>query len=141
MSPFMIERGYEPRMSFDWDTPTAPRDHPIKRGEARALVQRKEEVWNFAQEEIEAAQRYWNLGQPSRKLSDQWADPYRILARIGHAYRLELPSSIKVHHIFPPDKLRHAPTVPPLPGQITDPSLLIEVDGHQEWEVETILAS
>ncbi|KAJ6110208.1 gag/polymerase/env polyprotein [Penicillium sp. IBT 16267x] len=65
--------------------------------------------------------------------------PYKILTKEGHAYKLELPDSIKVHLVFSPDKLRRVAKSAPLIGQIADPALPIEVNDQQEWEVNEIV--
>jgi hypothetical protein len=39
--------------------------------------------------------------RPSDKLDHRCIGPFRILARIGsHAYRLELPSTVRIHPVF-----------------------------------------
>jgi hypothetical protein len=68
------------------------------------------------------------------------AGPYRILEKVGHLYRLDLPQSIRVHLVFSPDKLRKASN-DPLLGQHNNPPLPIQVNGEDEWEVDEILAS
>jgi hypothetical protein len=54
-----------------------------------------------------------------------------MIKRVGNAYKLELPESIRVHPVFSPDKLRKA-SQDPLPGQIPDEAPAIEVDGKEE---------
>jgi hypothetical protein len=66
------------------------------------------------------------------------AGPFHIIERVGNAYKLELPESIRVHPVFSPDKLRKAPQ-DPLPGQIPNKTPAIEVDGKEEWEIKKII--
>jgi len=61
------------------------------------------------------------------------------LEKIGNSYKLDLPASMKVHPIIPPDRLRKA-AEDPLPGQQNKPPPAIEIDGENEWEVEEVLA-
>ena len=68
------------------------------------------------------------------------AGPYKILEKVRHSYRLNLPQSIRVHLVFSLDKLRKASN-DPLLGQHNDPPLPIQVNGEDEWEVDEILAS
>jgi transposase InsO family protein len=166
VSPFLMERGFEPRTSFDWKDASPPVNLKIDRQAAQALAHRMEEIWKHAKANMEHAQQQqksqadkhrqevdfkigervmvitkdWNLGRPSPKLGDQLAGPYPIIAKEGASYRLQLPDSIKVHPVFAPEKLRKAATREPLPGQVPDPQPPIEVDNQEEWEVQEILA-
>ena len=84
--------------------------------------------------------KHWNTGRRSRKLADQMAGPFPIIARAGNAYRLQLPPGINVHTVVNPDYLRKDPKNP-LSGQTEDPQPPIEVNKENEWEIEKILAS
>lgn len=67
---------------------------------------------------------------------------FRIIEKVGHAYRLEVPASWKGTDTFPPDRLRlHLNN--PLPGQAPESPDAEEVGPNQdmEWEVEQLLAS
>jgi Chromo (CHRromatin Organisation MOdifier) domain len=82
----------------------------------------------------------WKTDRPSRKLDYQMAGPYEVLEKVGHAFRVKLPESVKVHPVFSADKLRKAAS-DPLPGQKNDPPPPVRVSGEEEWEVEKILNS
>lgn len=132
VSPFFIEQGYEPRTLFDWETrEPLPEPTSVNRQEAREMAARIQEGWEYAKTGIQAAQhrmtqaanqkrrdevfqvgervmittRDWNLGRPSRKLGNQMAGPYKVVEKIGNAYRLLLPANLRVHPMFSPDKL------------------------------------
>ena len=64
------------------------------------------------------------------------AGPYKILKKIG---KVKLPNLVKVHPVFLLDKLRKA-AIDPLLGQVNPPSLPIQVNGEDEWEIKEILA-
>jgi transposase InsO family protein/predicted aspartyl protease len=165
MSPFEMERGYRPRMSFDWSEPTPARKHTPNEKEARAWVKRLEEIWDRARlnlsetqdrqrqqankhrreidfdvgDKVYVSSEGWNTGRPSRKLDHQSAGPYKIVRKVGNAFELDLPERIRVHRIFSPDKLRRAASTEPLEGQLEDEAPAITVNGQSEWEIEKIL--
>ncbi len=76
-----------------------------------------------------------------KKLDQRFAGPFKIKERVGtHAYRLQLPSSMKIHNVFHVALLRkYRP--PTLEGQHAEPPPPIEVDGKLEYEVSRIVDS
>ncbi|KAI7969146.1 hypothetical protein EIK77_006051 [Talaromyces pinophilus] len=56
LSPFMIEKGYQPQISFDWTDPVPPRRLTLNKKEAQAWTRRIQEIWEFARSNMEKAQ-------------------------------------------------------------------------------------
>ena len=72
---------------------------------------------------------YWKIG------------PFCIEKQINTvAYRLELPASMKIHHVFHASllKIYHEFTIS---GRFQPTPLFVEIDGCEEYEVESILDS
>src|SRR3977135_414392 len=78
--------------------------------------------------------------RPSKKLDYKRAGPYRVGKVINkNAYRLELPSTMRVHTVFHISLL--ARYTPPVAGQHPpEPQPTID-DDNEEYEVERILDS
>jgi hypothetical protein len=167
MSPYELLHGRTPRTSFDWNTPkTSTTLEALNQEKARAIASRMENAIEVGRSNMKQAQarmernanahrrpvdfdvgdkayvstKPWQTQRPSRKLDHQMAGPFPITEKVGNSYKIDLPASIKVHNVIPPDRLRKA-VVDPLPGQVNDPPPPIVVTGEQEWEVEEILAS
>jgi transposase InsO family protein len=167
MAPYRLKFGVDPRTSWDWNTPKALTPlEKLNYHEALELANRMHNAWKLAKENLEKAQdrmskstnRHrrpidWEVNdlvylatknlknhQPSRKLAKQWTGPFRILERIGHAYRLELPEGSRIHDVFSPDVLSKDPN-DPLPGQENPKPDAEIIAGQEEWEVEEILAA
>ena len=59
LSPFQVEFGYEPRVSFDWQphaSQPVPAQERLSREQARQFAKRMEDVWQFAKNSMEQAQ-------------------------------------------------------------------------------------
>lgn len=168
VSPFLVDRGYEPRTSFDWRPlpQNLPREELLNREAARERINQMKDVWEHVRNRLGRAQdaqrkqanrhrrkpdfdvgdrvwlslKHYRTGRPNKKLDYQSAGPFEIVKKIGHAFELKLPPGMKIHPVFSPDKLRLAAN-DPLPGQLEEPGEPVEIDGENEWEVERILAS
>jgi transposase InsO family protein len=77
--------------------------------------------------------------RPNKKLDYKFHGPFQITEAIGkQAYRLQLPSHLRIHPVFhvsllePCVKRKGSAELQPQP---------LEIDGEEEWEVETILDS
>jgi transposase InsO family protein len=162
-SPFFTERGFNPRMSFDWVT-DAPAVFSEDVQQARDMANEMKNVWDTAREAMGVAQanqkryadarrredkfavgqlvfvtaRMWKTGRRSRKLSNQQHGPFEIIKKEGNSWRLQLPDSMKVHPVFSPDKLRAAARTEPLRGQIPDTTPPIIVNEEEAYEVDEI---
>ena len=82
--------------------------------------------------------------RPSKKLDHKNLGPFKIIGKIGsHAYRLALPSSMKIHPVFHVSLLTPAsnPDLPDLPDRVVPPPPPVEVEGQEEWVVREILDS
>lgn len=82
--------------------------------------------------------------RPSKKLDHVRVGPFKISKKIGtHAYKLQLPSSMKIHPVFHVNLLSHIDQEeqPDIPGRITEPIPPVTIEGEQHFEAEQILDS
>jgi hypothetical protein len=163
-SPFFANYGFHPRMGFE----PVPTDLRPTTRDAEAFAKKMEDIIDYTRVQMTSAQaryeefanrkrqpaRRYRIGQPvyldarniktlrpQKKLDWKNLGPFPILQVVSpHAYKLDLPASIKIHPVFHVSLLRPDPE-DPLPGQKHDPAPPVEVDGLEEWLVEDILDS
>ena len=162
-SPFYANYGYHPRFTFSTTT-SSPLDVPA----AKELADQLSALHDALAENIKTAQntqaRYydskhqrmefsvgdkvWLLStnihteRPSKKLDWKRLGPYTISERIGlQAYKLQLPSSMKIHNVFHVSLLeRYTPSTIPNRKQLPPPPVHIPTSGTW-YEVQEILDS
>ena len=143
MSPFELNYGYAPFISYDWDrlqTPITVREE-VNIADVKALVTRIYNAWSVAKGFIQKAQakkqrdinrhyrevdfkvsdlayvstRNQKTDRLNKKLDYQMVRPYLITVKEGHSFRVQLPASMKIHPVFAPNLLRKDKNNP-LPG-------------------------
>lgn len=166
LSPFFVNMGFEPRMSFDPinTQPTNTRDR-LEMTRAKGITDKMQEVWEFTKENMKQAQakqaeyanrhreegpdykigdRVWlntkniKTTRPSKKLDHKNEGPFKIIRADGPSYELELPKSMRIHPVFHKNLLRLTPE-DPLEGQIIEPPPPVIIEGEKEYDVVDIL--
>jgi len=163
---FLANYGYNPRLGFE-GLPTSPRTSP-QLTNTDDFVKKMDELHSYIRTQITEAQAYQeayknkhrtpapsykpgdlvylsakNLAtrRPSKKLDWKNLGPYPVKAIISsHAYKLELPPSLKIHPVFHVSLLSPA-SKDPIPGHYQDPPPPVIVDNEEEFVVEAILDS
>jgi len=80
-----------------------------------------------------------NKGRPTKKLNPRWIGPYEIIDVISTtAYKLQLPSNLRIHPVFHISLLKPHQTTDEF-IRTTPPPPIININDHDEYEVETIL--
>jgi len=78
--------------------------------------------------------------RPAKKLDWKWVGPFPVTKVVSpYSYRLELPSTMKIHNVFHTSLLR--PVASPglaLPGQTQEPPPPIKVAGKEEYVIEEV---
>lgn len=163
-SPFFTNYGFHPRMGFE---PVATEQKPATR-DANEFALTMKAIVSHLRSEMTAAQarqkEYANRSRhpapcyrvgdlvwlntknirtlrPKKKLDWKHIGPFPVTKVVSpYSYRLELPAAIRIHPVFHVSLLRPA-YQDHVPGQNPDPPPPIEVEGHDEWEVEEVVDS
>ena len=167
MSPFFLNHGYEPRMSFtpDKETPASTRQRlEFQRAEdisarmqkaletartamkeaqetmtAQANKTRRDETFNVG-DRVYVDAEHIKTTRPSKGLDHKRLGPFTVIGRKGSSCQLELPEAMKLSRVFHRDRLTLAKD-DPLPGQVNPEPDPIIIDGEDEWQVDEILDS
>ena len=159
-SPFFLTYGYEPQFHIpviQTDVPTADeRRENLRRAREdataalRLSAERMKEYYDRHAREapvFKEGQKVWlntkNFHVPgvSRKLVDRYAGPNPVKRRIGNlTYELTLPKDLRIHPVF------HVSLLLPhkqssLPDRHPPEPAPIEVEGEEEYEVDSVLNS
>ncbi|KAG8703852.1 hypothetical protein FRC09_003909 [Ceratobasidium sp. 395] len=100
-----------------------------------------------APENIKVGAKVWlsskdiTTNRPSKKLAAKWLGPFKVLKKVGtHAFKLELPRTMKVHPVFHISKVTLKKD-DPFGREPPPPAPVITPEGEEEYEVEKILDS
>ncbi|SOV01837.1 uncharacterized protein UDID_18810 [Ustilago sp. UG-2017a] len=164
LTPFFANYGYHPRFSFDNTDPASLPLFPAARSYADQLKQLHEYVrgeldkanrrsaeqfdkHHLPSPQFQPGDRVWlsadNIRslRPTKKLDYRHLGPFSVSKVISsHAYRLQLPPSMKIHNVFHVDRLE--PYVAnTIPNRVQPPPPPVEVESDLEYEVEQIIDS
>ena len=162
VSPFFANKGYNPNIS-------ASLDKEISSHRAREFVSNLDELHTKVKDSIAEAQKRYQVSadrhripapefpigsevfllakfiktrRPSKKLSEKYLGPYKVIARPGtHSVQIQLPKDMRsVHSVFHISQLEpHKPST--IPNREIEPPSPVEIDNEQEYEVSEILDS
>lgn len=167
-APFHATYGFHPRSSVFQVTPGV--SDVLPSNDVGFKIQSLQELHEVLKDEIRMAQRQqasqynnhhrptpsFNIGdqvflssrnirttRPSRKNDYTHLGPFEVVSRVGsHAYRLNLPSSMRIHPVFHVSLLsKQSQDLPDIPGRTQAPPPPVEVNDEQHYEVESILDS
>ncbi len=161
VSPFFALYGYHPAIEFHVGDNVPEREAPAATERVKIIQREREALEKRWQTAVDAQKKHYdrnhivrgfrveekvmlrakNIRQlrPSVKLADRYLGPFEVVEIIGthkQAYRLKLPPSYRIHDVFHISLLEpwH-----PRAGAVSEPDA-VEIEGEEEYEVESILA-
>ena len=167
LSPFFVNKGFHPRMSFSPDpTSYATTRERLLAAKAEDITGTMQNILNYVRDHADVAQkrmtaqankhrkaveyaegdyvfldrRNIKTARPSDKLDDKKLGPFKVLERRGNSYQLELPETMRIYDVFHCWLLRKNPC-DPLEDQTNEPPGPVIVNENPEWEVDDILES
>jgi transposase InsO family protein len=159
LSPFELNFGFSPRFDFLVDIRTNDQVPA-----AQDYLNRLDDLWKMARGNLEDAtirmKKYADLNRkvhnfqvgdwvlldtshlnrkrPSRKLDYKRVGPFMILEKVNeNAFRLKLPVGSRLHDVINVSRLQRF--VPPINTDFNVEPVPEEIDGFEEFEVESIL--
>lgn len=161
VTPFYANHGQHPKLFFDLSIPSSNTEafdaesHVVRLREIHEtakinMLWAQDKFKEYADRRRLPAPAYQNgdlvwlnkknitTTRPCTKLDWKKLGPFRVIEAIGtHAYKLELPPSMKCHPVFHVSLLDPASS-DPYPGQIEPPPPPIIIEDEEEWVVEKI---
>ena len=169
-SPFFANYGMHPRISFSATSPhNLPRNESVPAAEE--FARRMEEIHGKNKINIQLAQKsqalyydkktrpianlevgsevYLNTKniqteRKSKKLDHKRIGPFKIIQKVGtHAFKLDLPESMKIHPVFNAALLtpKEIKGLEDIENRKIEPAPPVIVNGFEEYEVDEILDS
>jgi hypothetical protein len=162
VSPFFANKGYHPNLSVHPERDIASnraREFAVDLGElhdylksnirdAQLRYQKSADRNRLPPPDFQVGQdayvkaQYFRTTRPSKKLSDKYFGPYKIIKQVGsHSYTLRLPDTFRaVHPVYHVSMLEpHPPNT--IPNRIDEPPPPIEIEGDLEYEIAEVLDS
>ncbi|CCO35912.1 hypothetical protein BN14_10033 [Rhizoctonia solani AG-1 IB] len=128
---------------------------------AEEMSQKMEKIWDevrasieFHKGKVEAPKKDFKVGdkvwlvttyiqtkRPTKKLDNKKAGPFTIVEKISsHAYRLELPATMRIHNVFHINLLSAFKEDTDFHRRQVKPAPIITDEGEEEYEVDKIVA-
>ncbi|KXN91183.1 hypothetical protein AN958_02751 [Leucoagaricus sp. SymC.cos] len=162
VSPFFANKGYHPNITvypecnlasaracqFAVDLNNLQATLKSEIAEAQQRYQQSADAHHLPAPDFQVSQKvfvkakYFRTTCPSKKLSEKYLSPYKIIAQPGsHSFTLQLPESMcAVHPIFHISMLE--PSTPnPFPTHSALPPAPVVIDGEPEFEIACVVNS